>query len=44
VAVRDEAIVRDLILDGDIGQAFLEHWDLTLDLARGKGWLTPTQQ
>jgi len=44
VTVRDEAIVRDLILDGDIGRGFLDHWDLTLDLAQGKGWLAPAQQ
>ncbi|WP_342627997.1 aspartyl protease family protein [Nguyenibacter vanlangensis] len=44
VTVRDAAIVRDLILDGDIGRGFLDHWDLTLDLAQGKGWLAPAQQ
>jgi hypothetical protein len=39
VTLRDKAIVRDLILDGDIGRGFLERWDLTLDLLHGKGWL-----
>ena len=41
--VQDQAVVRDLILDGDIGRGFLDHWDLTLDLAQGKAWLAPAE-
>lgn len=33
--------MRDLILDGDIGRGVLDHWDLTLDLVNGRGWLAP---
>lgn len=33
------AVVRDLILDGDLGREALREWDVTLDLARGRGWL-----
>ena len=41
VVVHGRARVRDLIMDGDIGCDFLNQWDLTLDLAHEKGWLTP---
>ena len=41
VVVHGRARVRDLIMDGDIGRDFLDRWDLTLDLAHEKGWLTP---
>ena len=41
VAVAGMARVQDLILDGDIGRDFLEHWDLTLDLVHARGWLAP---
>ena len=30
-----------LIMDGNIGTRFLIKWDLTLDLAKGRAWLTP---
>ena len=30
-----------LIMDGNIGTRFLIKWDLTLDLANGRAWLTP---
>ncbi len=33
--------VDDLILDGNLGKDFLDQWDLTLDLAKGRGWLAP---
>ncbi len=36
------AVVRDLILDGDLGREALKDWDVTLDLARGRGWLRPS--
>ncbi|MBV1835388.1 aspartyl protease family protein [Novacetimonas pomaceti] len=35
------AHVEDLILDGDLGKDFLDQWDLTLDLASSRGWLSP---
>ena len=41
VMVHGRARVGDLIMDGDIGRDFLNQWDLTLDLAQGKAWLTP---
>lgn len=41
VVVHGRVRVRDLIMDGDIGRDFLNQWDLTLDLAHEKGWLTP---
>ena len=41
VVIHGRARVGDLIMDGDIGRDFLNRWDLTLDLAREKGWLTP---
>jgi hypothetical protein len=31
---------RDLIMDGDIGAAFLSRWIVTLDLKAGRAWLT----
>jgi hypothetical protein len=30
-----------MIMDGNIGSQFLEHWCLTLDLAGGRAWLAP---
>jgi hypothetical protein len=39
--VHGSALVRDLILDGDLGREALIDWDVTLDLARGRGWLRP---
>jgi hypothetical protein len=35
--------VVDCIMDGNIGQGFLEHWLLTLDLRNGRGWLAPAE-
>lgn len=32
-------IVRDLILDGNLGRDVLRHWLVTLDLANGRGWI-----
>ena len=39
--IRGRAVVRDLILDGDLSREALMEWDVTLDLARGRGWLRP---
>ncbi|MGY2732742.1 hypothetical protein [Sphingomonas sp. UYP23] len=33
--------VGDLILDGNLGRDVLRHWDVTLDLAHGRGWVRP---
>lgn len=30
-----------LIMDGNIGTRFMLKWDLTLDLSKGRAWLTP---
>lgn len=32
-------IVRDLILDGNLGRDVLRRWQVTLDLANGRGWI-----
>lgn len=36
-----DAEVKDLIMDGNIGQRFLRHWLLTLDLSHARAWLAP---
>ena len=33
-----------LTMDGNIGTRFLINWDLTLDLARSRAWLTPASK
>ena len=38
------ALVRDLILDGDLGREVLRHWLITLDLAAGRGWIQQAAQ
>lgn len=42
VPVDAPARTRDLIMDGNLGTAFLKNWNLTLDLAHSRGWLTPS--
>lgn len=32
-------IFKDLILDGNLGRDVLRHWQVTLDLANGRGWI-----
>lgn len=32
-----------LIMDGNIGTRFLKDWDLTLDLSKGRAWLSPSK-
>lgn len=44
VVVQGPAAVQDLILDGDIGLDFLNQWDLTLDLAHERGWVSPATE
>lgn len=41
IPIAESARVRDLIMDGNIGQRVLKNWNLTLDLAAGKAWLAP---
>ena len=41
VPVQGPARVLNLIMDGDIGQSVLSHWDVTLDLAQGRAWFQP---
>lgn len=44
IAVEGNTRTRDLIMDGNIGAQFLNSWNLTLDLARGRAWLTPADK
>lgn len=45
VPVTGDARVNDtLIMDGNIGTRFMIDWDVTLDLAKGRAWLTPTRR
>lgn len=32
-------VVTDMIMDGNLGQPFMSRYVITLDLARGKGWI-----
>jgi aspartyl protease len=41
IAVEGTIRTRDLIMDGNIAAQFLNKWVLTLDLERGRAWLTP---
>ncbi len=34
-------VFPDMTLDGDIGMQLMNDWDVTLDLATGRGWLSP---
>lgn len=43
VQLTGDAVVSDLIMDGNIGSQFLDAWDLTLDLKAEKGWLAPAK-
>ncbi|MGI4811050.1 MAG: retropepsin-like aspartic protease [Janthinobacterium lividum] len=38
------AVVKDLIMDGDIGRDVLMHWSVTLDLANERGWISADQK
>jgi hypothetical protein len=37
--IRADARVLDLIVDGNLGMTFLSQYDVTVDLAKGNGWL-----
>jgi len=41
IVVEGNGRTRDLIMDGNIGAQFLNHWNLTLDLKAGRAWLSP---
>jgi hypothetical protein len=41
IAAQGDADVRDLIMDGNIGQRFLRHWLVTLDLRHSRAWIAP---
>jgi hypothetical protein len=41
VTVDHEAVVQDLIMDGNLGEEVLHHWDVTFDLATGQVWMAP---
>lgn len=44
IAVSGPTRTRDLIMDGNISNAFLRDWNLTLDLAKGRVWLAPAKE
>lgn len=37
-------ITENLIMDGNIGTAFLDHWIMTMDLEHGRLWLAPAPE
>jgi hypothetical protein len=39
--VQGDALVQDLILDGNIGTPVLQGWAVTLDLAEERAWIAP---
>jgi hypothetical protein len=39
----DARVNETLVMDGNIGTRFLVNWDLTLDLAKGRAWLSPVK-
>ena len=41
VSVNHEAVVQDLIMDGNLGEEVLHNWDVTFDLATGRVWMAP---
>jgi hypothetical protein len=42
VKVQARAIVRDLIMDGNIGLPVLMKWVITIDLAQQRLWIAPS--
>jgi hypothetical protein len=44
IAVEGNSRTRDLIMDGNIGAQFLNNWNLTIDLEKGRAWLTPADR
>jgi hypothetical protein len=41
IRLQGTALVKDLIMDGNIGVPVLKDWVMTLDLASGRAWLAP---
>lgn len=41
ITVTGQARVRDLIMDGNIGQRFWRNWNTTIDLKTGGVWISP---
>ncbi|MGC2656371.1 MAG: aspartyl protease family protein [Bryobacteraceae bacterium] len=41
LTVEGNARSRDLIMDGNIGAQFLNHWQLSIDLEKGRVWFVP---
>jgi len=41
IVVSGSTRTANLIMDGNIGAEFLNHWILTLDLDKGRAWLAP---
>ncbi|WP_192954811.1 pepsin/retropepsin-like aspartic protease family protein [Gallaecimonas mangrovi] len=39
LAVSGPVLVRNLIMDGNLGRQVLKHWQVTLDLAHSRGWV-----
>ena len=39
LTVAGPVVVKDLVLDGNLGRDVLRHWQVTLDLANGRGWI-----
>jgi hypothetical protein len=45
IPVTGEVRVNDtLIMDGNIGTRFLQNWDFTVDLDKGRGWFAPAKR
>lgn len=41
LVVEGNARSRDLIMDGNIGAQFLNHWQISFDLEKGRAWFLP---
>lgn len=39
IGIDSTAVVQSLIMDGNLGRDVLQHWELTLDLKQGRGWI-----
>jgi hypothetical protein len=40
--VEGRVLVRDMVIDGNLGMPFLGKWRVTMDLARSRVWFAPT--
>lgn len=42
IAFKGQArVFPDMTMDGNLGMQLMNHWDVTLDLANSRGWLSP---